>query len=147
MKCAIYIRTASKNNQDYNLKTQTERLERYIAERKWELYNSYIDIGSGTNKHKNLQVMIEDAQNNKFDVVLSTDPSRLFRNPELSSKMKKLFELNEIHIITLDGSINTLEGNVDLISLYAWIIEHETQILNQRIKYGKKKHLLLEQIK
>ncbi|NRG29755.1 recombinase family protein [Bacillus circulans] len=107
MKCAIYIRTASKNNQDYHLKTQTERLERYIAERKWELFNSYIDIGSGTNKHKNLQAMIEDAQNNKFDVILSTDPSRLFRNPEQSSKMKKLCELNEIHIITLDGSINT----------------------------------------
>ncbi len=147
MKCAIYIRTASKNNQDYNLKTQTERLECYISEQKWELINSYIDSGSCTNKHKNLQAMIEDAQNNKFDVILSTDPSRLFRNPELSSKMKKLCELNEIHIITLDGSINTLEGNVDLISLYAWIIEHETQILNQRIKYGKKKRLLLEQIK
>lgn len=27
MKCAIYIRTASKNNQDYRLKTQTGRLE------------------------------------------------------------------------------------------------------------------------
>ncbi|MEW8985095.1 MAG: recombinase family protein [Bacillus anthracis] len=147
MKCAIYIRTASKNNQDYHLKTQTERLERYIAERKWELFNSYIDIGSGTNKHKNLQAMIEDAQNNKFDVILSTDPSRLFRNPEQSSKMKKLCELNEIHIITLDGSINTQQRNVDLISLYAWIIEHETQIMSQRIKFGKKKRILEEQIK
>lgn len=147
MKCAIYIRTASKNNQDYHLKTQTEQLERYIAERKWELFNSYIDIGSGTNKHKNLQAMIEDVQNNKFDVILSTDPSRLFRNPEQSSKMKKLCELNEIHIITLDGSINTQQRNVDLISLYAWIIEHETQIMSQRIKYAKKKRILEEQIK
>ncbi|WP_048718948.1 recombinase family protein [Bacillus sp. 522_BSPC] len=147
MKCAIYIRTASKNNQDYHLNTQTERLERYITERKWELFNSYIDIGSGTNKHKNLQAMIEDAQNNKFDVILSTDPSRLFRNPEQSSKMKKLCELNEIHIITLDGSINTQQQNVDLISLYAWIIENETQIMSQRIKYGKKKRILEEQIK
>lgn len=147
MKCAIYIRTASKNNQDYHLKTQTERLERYITERKWELFNSYIDIGSGTNKHKNLQAMIEDAQNNKFDVILSTDPSRLFRNPEQSSKMKKLCELNEIHIITLDGSINNQQRNVDLISLYAWIIEHETQIMSQRIKFGKKKRILEEHIK
>lgn len=147
MKCAIYIRTASKINQDYHLKTQTEQLERYIAERKWELFNSYFDIGSGTNKHKNLQAMIEDAQNNKFDVILSTDPSRLFRNPEQSSKMKKFCELNEIHIITLDGSINTQQRNVDLISIYAWIIEHETQIMSQRIKYGKKKRILEEQIK
>lgn len=147
MKCAIYIRTASKNNQDYNLKTQTEQLERYIAERKWELFNSYIDIGSGTNKYKNLQAMIEDAENNKFDVILSTDPSRLLRNTELSSKMENLCEMKEIQIITLEGSINTQQRNVDLISLYAWIIEHETRIMSQRIKYGKKKRMLDEQIK
>lgn len=90
--------------------------------------------------------MIEDAQNNKFDVILSTDTSRLLRNPKLSSKMKKPCEMKEIQIITLDGSINTQQGNVDLISLYAWIIEHDTQILSQPIKYGKKKRLLEEQI-
>jgi DNA invertase Pin-like site-specific DNA recombinase len=147
MECAIYIRTVSKNNQDYHLKTQTERLERYIAERNWQLYNSYIDIGSGPNKHKNLRAMIEEAENYKFDVILSTDPSRFLRNPELSSKMKKLCEMKVIQIITLDGSINTQQQNVDLISLYAWIIEHETQIMSQRIKFGKKKLLLDEQIK
>lgn len=146
MKCAIYIRTASKNNHDYHLKTQIERLELYIAEQNWHLYKSYIDIGSGPNMHKNLRSMCEDAQNNEFDVILSTDPSRLFRNPELSSKMKKLCEMKKIQIVTLDGSINTQQGNVDLISLYAWIIEHDTQILSQQIKYGKKKRLL-EQIK
>ncbi|WP_400245941.1 recombinase family protein [Niallia sp. JL1B1071] len=147
MKCAIYIRTASKNNQDYHLKTQTERLEQFITERNWQLYNSYIDIGSGPNNHKNLRTMIEDAQNSKFDVILSTDTSRLLRNPKLSTSMKKLCEMEEIQIITLDGSINTQQGNVDLISLYAWIIEHDTQTLSQRIKYGKKKRLLEEQIK
>lgn len=147
MKCAIYIRTASKNNQDYHLKTQSELLKGLIAERNWQLYNSYIDIGSGSKKYKNLQAMIEDAQNNKFDVILSTNPSRLLRNPELSYKMKKLCELKKIQIITLDGSINTQQGNLDLISLFAWIIERDTQILSQRIKYGKKKRLLDEQIK
>ncbi len=147
MKCAIYIRTASKNNLDFQLKTQTEELEHYIAEQNWQLYNSYIDIGSGPNKHKNLQKMIEDAQNNKFDVILSADPSRLLRNPELSSKIRELCEMKEIELITFDGSINTLQGNVEPISLYAWLIEHETQIRSQRIKLGKKKRLLEEQIK
>lgn len=147
MKCAIYIRTASKNNHDFQLKNQSEQLERFIAERNWQLYNSYIDIGSGPNKYKNLKAMVEDAQNNKFDLILSTDPSRLLRNPELSSKIKELCEMKEIQIMTLDGAINTQQGNVDLISLYAWIIEHDTQILSQRIKYGKKKRLLDEQMK
>lgn len=33
--------------------------------------------------------------------------------------MKTLCEMKEIQIITLDGSINTQQQNVDLISLYA----------------------------
>jgi DNA invertase Pin-like site-specific DNA recombinase len=91
--------------------------------------------------------MIEDAQNNKFDIILSVDPSPLLRNPELSSKIRELCEMKEIQLITLDGSINTLQGNVEPISLYASLIEHETQIQSQRIKNGKKKRLLEEQIK
>ncbi|AWM19942.1 MULTISPECIES: hypothetical protein [Bacillus] len=54
--------------------------------------------------------------------------------------------MKEIQIITLDGSINTQQQNVDLISLYAWIIEHETQIMSQRIKYGKKKPCLMNKL-
>ncbi|WP_040206360.1 recombinase family protein [Neobacillus jeddahensis] len=145
MKCAIYIRTASKNNTDYHLITQSERLKRFISDRNWQLYNSYIDTGSVPNKSKNLQAMVNDAQNNKFDIILLTDPSRLFRNPELSAKLKELCEVGAIQITTLDGAINTLQGNVDKISLYAWIIEQESTKLSQRIKYSKKKHLLEKQ--
>jgi len=145
MKCAIYIRTASKNNTDHHLKTQSERLKQFISDRNWQLYNSYIDIGSGPNKYKNLQAMVDDSQNNKFYIILSTDPSRLFRNPELSSKLKKLCELKAIHILTLDKAINTLQSDVNLISLYAWIIEQESTILSQRIKFGKKTRLLEKQ--
>lgn len=94
MKCAIYIRTGSKNNQDYHSKRQSDRLERHIAEMSWRLFYSYIDI-------------------------LSKDLPLLLRNPKLSSKMKKLCEMKKIHPMTLDCSINTLERNVDLISLYA----------------------------
>ncbi|KAB7672546.1 recombinase family protein [Bacillus sp. B1-b2] len=145
MKCAIYIRTASKNNTDYHLKTQSDRLKQFISDHNWQLYNSYIDIGSGPKNHENLQAMVEDAQNNKFDVILSTDASRLLRIPELSSKMKKLCKMKKIHIMTLDRSINTLQGNVDVISLYAWIIEQESTKQSQRIKFGKKKRLLDKQ--
>ncbi len=80
MKCAIYIRTGGKNNQAFQVKTQSERLEHFIAEQNWELCDSYIDIGSGSNKYKRLQALIEDVQNCKFDVILATDVSRLFRH-------------------------------------------------------------------
>ncbi len=88
---------------------------------------------------------MNDAQNNKFDIILSTDPTRLFRNPKLSAKLKKLCEIGAIQIMTLNGTINTLQGNVDIFSLYAWIVEQESTNLSERIKYGKKKHLLEKQ--
>lgn len=142
MRCAIYIRTASKNNTDHHLNTQSEQLKQFISDRNWQLYNSYIDIGSGPKKHENLQAIVEDAQNNKFDIILSTDPSRLFRKPKLVSKLKELCEMQAIHILTLDKAINTLQSDVNFISLYARIIEQESKILSQRIKFGKKTRLL-----
>ncbi|WP_272941171.1 recombinase family protein [Bacillus coahuilensis] len=139
------MRTASKNNTDHHLNIQSEQLKQFISNRNWQLYNSYIDIGSGPNKYKNLQEIVNDAQNNKFDIILSTDPTRLFRNPKLSAKLKKLCEIGAIQIMTLNGTINTLQGNVDIFSLYAWIVEQESTNLSERIKYGKKKHLLEKQ--
>lgn len=61
MKCAAYIRTASKNHVDENLRKQSEMIKDFILENNWELECIYTDVGSGVNKNKNLSLMIEDA--------------------------------------------------------------------------------------
>ncbi|MEI2358665.1 recombinase family protein [Mesobacillus zeae] len=61
----------------------------------------YLDIQSGTKtkKHPQLKRMIEDAKNNKFDIILAKELSRLARNGQLSYEIRNLAENRGIHIL------------------------------------------------
>lgn len=136
MRCAVYVRVSTdKEEQKASLKYQQELFYRFIEEKGWDVYKFYVDVQSGTTaKRKNLQKMIEDAQNKKFDIILAKELSRLARNGELSYKIKNLCENHEIHIITLDNAINTLTGNTNMFGLYAWMYEQESQNTSHRVK-------------
>ncbi|TVZ84731.1 resolvase-like protein [Aeribacillus composti] len=111
MKCAAYIRTASKNHVDDNLRKQTEMIKAFILKNNWELECIYADVDSGVNKNNNLSLMIEDAHQGKFDIIIATEPSRLFRNNELSSEIRNLCKMNKTHIVTVDNRINTIQND------------------------------------
>ncbi|PAQ14741.1 recombinase family protein [Bacillaceae bacterium SAOS 7] len=136
MRCAVYIRVSTdKEEQKASLKYQQDLFYRYIEENGWDIYEFYVDVQTGTTaKRKNLQKMIEDAQNKKFDIILAKELSRLARNGELSYKIKNLCENQGIHIITLDNAINTLTGNTNMFGLYAWMYEQESQNTSNRVK-------------
>ncbi|OIJ16539.1 recombinase family protein [Anaerobacillus alkalidiazotrophicus] len=136
MRCAIYIRVSTdKEEQKASLKYQKELFYRYVQEQGWDIYEIYVDVQTGTTaKRKNLQKMIEDAHEKKFDIILAKELSRLARNGELSYKIKNLCENQGIHIITLDNAINTLTGNTNMFGLYAWMYEQESQNTSNRVK-------------
>ncbi|OIJ16541.1 recombinase family protein [Anaerobacillus alkalidiazotrophicus] len=136
MRCAIYIRVSTdKEEQKASLKYQQELFYRYVQEQGWDIFDIYIDVESGTTaKRKNLQKMIKDAEDKKFDVILAKELSRLARNGELSYKIKNLCENQNIHIITLDNAINTLVGHTNMFGLYAWMYEQESQNTSNRVK-------------
>lgn len=139
MKCAIYIRVSTdKEEQKLSLSNQKDLFVNYISEKDWMIYEFYIDVESGTSdKHRpGLQKLIEDANKRKFDVILAKELSRLARNGGLSYKIRDLANQNNIHIITLDNAINTLERNDSMFGLYAWIYEQESQRTSERIKYS-----------
>jgi site-specific DNA recombinase len=107
----------------------------YIEKQKWDMYRLYIDVESGTSeKRENLIRLIEDAKAKKFDVILAKELSRLARNGGLSYQIRDIAMQNRIHIITLDNAINTLEGNIEMFGLYAWMYEQESQRTSNRIK-------------
>lgn len=136
MRCAVYIRVSTdKEEQKASLKYQKELFYGYIEEKGWDIYEFYVDVQTGTTgKRKNLQKMIEEAQEKKFDIILAKELSRLARNGELSYKIKNLCENQGIHIITLDNAINTLTGNTNMFGLYAWMYEQESQNTSNRVK-------------
>ena len=90
MKCAIYIRVSTqKIEQQASLKNQRELFINFIQEHNWELYDFYVDIESGTTSNReNLNRLIKDMEQRKFNMVLAKELSRLARNGELSYKIK-----------------------------------------------------------
>ncbi|MEH7378979.1 recombinase family protein [Bacillus sp. JJ1533] len=137
MKCAVYIRVSTdKEEQKTSLDNQQRFFYNIIVEKGWDLFRFYIDVESGTKdkKRENLRQLIEDAKQHKFDVILSKELSRLARNGKLSYEIKDIAEKHNIHIITFDNAINSLEGNIHMFGLYAWVYEQESQRTSERIK-------------
>lgn len=69
-----------------------------------------------------------------YDATLAKELSRLARNSRLSYELRDICSLNNIHIVCLDNSINSIEGNVDKFGLYAWLYENESANSSRRNK-------------
>lgn len=136
MRCAVYIRVSTnKEEQKSSLENQRSLFYQYIEDKAWDVFEFYVDVESGTTgKRENLQRLIEDAKQRKFDVILAKELSRLARNGGLSYQIRDLARDNHIHLITLDNAINTLEGKGEMFGLYAWMYEQESQRISTRIK-------------
>ncbi|MDK0910775.1 recombinase family protein [Clostridium perfringens] len=136
MKCSIYIRVSTnKDEQKTSLINQKDLFNRLLKENNWDLFDYYIDIESGTTaKRENLQRMIKDAEESKFDIILVKELSRLARNGSLAYKIRDLAQINNIQIIALDNSINTLNNHTQNFGLFAWLYERESENTSSRLK-------------
>lgn len=140
MRCAGYIRVSTdKEEQKTSIVNQKNFFINYIKENNWTLHDFYIDVETGTTgKRKNLQRLIEDAKHKKFDVIIAKELSRLARNGSLSYQIRDIAQQNHIGIITLDGAINSINGDVSKYGLYTWLYEEESQRTSQRVKSSLK---------
>lgn len=137
MRAAIYVRVSTdKLEQKQSLENQKSLFMNLLTEKGWDLYDVYVDVESGTKAKKRPQLkrLIEDAKKKKFDIILAKELSRLARNGQLSYDIKNLAENRGIHILTLDGAIDTLSGNTHMYGLFAWIYEQESQRTSERVK-------------
>lgn len=138
MRCAAYIRTASKNHADYNLVNQTETIKDFISEKNWQLDTIYTDAGSGVHKNRSLQALIEDCREGKYDVIVITDLSRIFRTTELSNELINLYKTGKVHLVTTDDEINTFRDDINKITIYINFCAWEFETMSRRIKAGKR---------
>lgn len=136
MRCAVYIRVSTdKEEQKTSLENQRSLFFQYLEDKGWDVFDFYIDVESGTTgKRQNLQRLIQDAKERKFDVIVAKELSRLARNGGLSYQIRDMARDNHIDIVTLDNAINTIEGNGEMFGLYAWMYEQESQRTSTRIK-------------
>jgi len=136
MKAAISIRVSTtKEEQESSLVHQKQFFENYVQEKGWDIAGFYEETESGTKSNrKEMNRLISDAKAKKFDVILSKELSRLARNQRLAHELKDVIEKYGIHLITMDGAIDTTTGNTNMFGLYAWIYEQEAQRTSERIK-------------
>lgn len=118
-----------------SLESQESMLIKYIIDNGWTLHKVYSDRETGTHDNRQgFRKLVEDAKAKKFDVIIAKELSRLARNIGLSEELKKIVLTNDLHIITLDGAINTLDDDVSKYGLYAWLYEEESRRTSNRIK-------------
>ncbi|MCH4891399.1 DUF4368 domain-containing protein [Acidaminobacter sp. JC074] len=140
MKAAIYVRVSTELEvQASSLVAQEDLFIKYIIDRGWTLAKVYSDSITATKGNRSgFEQMVKDAKEKKFDIILAKEQSRLARNIGTSADFRKIVMSNDIHIITLDGGINTLTGDVSKYGLYAWIYENESRTTSNRIKTSLK---------
>ena len=140
MKCAVYVRVSTEHEEQVtSLKNQQEMFVKYILERGWTLHEIYEDVETGTHgKRPGFIKLVEDAKEKKFDIILAKELSRLARNIGISDEFKRTVMGNNIHIITLDGAIDTLKDDISKYGLFAWIYEEESRRISKRVKSGQR---------
>lgn len=140
MRCASYIRVSTdKEEQKTSIVNQKNIFINYIKDNNWTLHDFYIDVETGTTGNReHLQRLIQDAKQKKFDVIIAKELSRLARNGSLSYQIRDIAQQNQIGIITLDGAINSINGDVSKYGLYTWLYEEESQRTSERVKSSLK---------
>ena len=135
-RIAVYIRVSKDRfEQKSSLKNQKDMFIQFAADKNYEIHDFYTDIASGTLENRaDLDRLLKDAQENKFDMIVSKEISRLARNAEFAFKLKRITEDYNIDLMTADGAINTLEDNTDMYGLFAWFSEYEAQKTGIRLK-------------
>ncbi|MBR1385492.1 MAG: recombinase family protein [Bacilli bacterium] len=118
-KCGLYIRLSKedeiKNNTDSeSVSNQKELLVKYSKDNNYNVYDIYIDDGyTGTNFNRpGFNKMIEDIKNNKINMVIVKDLSRLGRDYiETGKYIEKWFPENNVRFISILDNIDTLLDN------------------------------------
>lgn len=136
MRCAVYARVSTGfDSQKTSIPAQIQLFENFIKEKGWELYDIYTDEQSGSKSNRaGIQRLIKDAKANKFDIVLAKELSRISRNGGFSYEFKDVLISNQIHLITLDGAINTFDDSLTNFGLFAWLSENEAYRTSKRVK-------------
>ena len=144
MKAGIYIRVSTdKELQESSLEYQEACCSDFIKGNNFELYNTYKDVFTGTktgkyNKRPGYKNLINDAIEGKIDVIIAKDLSRISRNNFELEKLRDLILSGKIHLITLEGAVDSTKGNIHYLSTYILIYSEEARMIRVRVEQSKK---------
>ena len=142
-RAAIYARYSSDLQSDASIEDQVRLAERLIADRGWELTQTYTDHGmSGASLIRpGYQKLLEDARSGAFEAVVAESIDRLSRDQEHIAAFHKAMLFADITICTSsEGDINELHIGLKgtMSALYLKDLADKTRRgLEGRVRKGK----------
>ena len=142
LRVTYYSRVSTNHDDQINsLQNQTEYFKKMINENpNWIYVKGYVDEGiTGTSdvKRTNFMEMINDAKQNKFDLIITKEISRFSRNTLDSIKCtRKLLEYG-VAVLFINDNINTALQDSELrLTIMASMAQDEIRRLSERVKFG-----------
>ena len=142
LRVTYYARVSSESDEQLNsLGNQISYYDELIKRnRNWTFVPGYIDEGlSGisTKKRENFNRMIEDAAEDKFDLVITKEISRFARNTLDSIQYTRQLLGCGVGVFFQNDNINTLDEDSELrLSIMSSIAQDELRKLSSRVKFG-----------
>lgn len=142
LRVTIYARVSTLHNeQQSSLHNQINHFEEMIKNTpKWTYVKSYIDSGiSGTTdiKREQFMKMIEDAEEDKFDLIITKEISRFSRNTLDSIKYTRILLNYGVFVYFVNDNINTSMSDSELrLTIMASMAQDEVRRLSERVKFG-----------
>ena len=142
LRVTYYARVSSESDEQLNsLGNQISYYEDLIKRNSnWTFVPGYIDEGlSGisTKKRENFNRMIDDAAEDKFDLVITKEISRFARNTLDSIQYTRQLLSSGVGVFFQNDNINTLDEDSELrLSIMSSIAQDELRKLSSRVKFG-----------
>ena len=142
LRVTYYARVSSESDEQLNsLGNQISYYEDLIRKNlAWTFVPGYIDEGlSGisTRKRENFNHMIEDAAEDRFDLIITKEISRFARNTLDSIQFTRQLFSYGVGVFFQNDNINTLDEDSELrLSIMSSIAQDELRKLSSRIKFG-----------
>ena len=142
MRVTFYARVSSESDEQLNsLGNQVSYYSDLIKRnRNWTYVPGYIDEGlSGisTKKRENFNRMVEDAEADKFDLVITKEISRFARNTLDSIQFTRQLLSYGVGVFFQNDNINTLDEDSELrLAIMSSIAQEELRKLSSRVKFG-----------
>ena len=153
LRVTYYARVSSESDEQLNsLGNQIAYYENFIRKNlAWTFVPGYIDEGlSGisTRRRENFNRMIDDAAEDRFDLVITKEISRFARNTLDSIQFTRQLLSCGVGVFFQNDNINTLDEDAELrLSIMSSIAQDELRKLSSRVKFGHqqaiKSHVVL----
>lgn len=142
LRVTYYARVSSESDEQLNsLDNQIAYYENLIRKSAaWTFVPGYIDEGlSGisTRKREHFNEMVQDAAEDRFDLIITKEISRFARNTLDSIQYTRQLLNHGVGVFFQNDNINTLDEDSELrLSIMSSIAQDELRKLSSRVKFG-----------